>query len=80
VSRWVLNISRAGESTASLGNLFQCSVTLTEKRFLCILVQNVLCSNLWPFPLVLSPQTAGKRIIVIIVLTYVNIFNYNELT
>ena len=28
LSRWVLNISREGDSTTSLGSLFQCSVTL----------------------------------------------------
>ena len=31
--RWVLNISR-GDSTTSLGNLFQCSVTLAVEYFL----------------------------------------------
>jgi len=34
LSRWVLNISREGESTTSLGSLFQCSVTLRGKFFL----------------------------------------------
>lgn len=47
---------REGESTTSLCGLFQCSVNLTVKKFLCILVQNFLCLCLWPFPLVLSPQ------------------------
>ncbi|NWH55124.1 EGFLA protein, partial [Fregata magnificens] len=32
-SRRVLNISRQGDSTTSLGSLFQCSVTLTVKKF-----------------------------------------------
>ena len=45
VSRWVLNISREGESITSLGSLFQCSITLTVKKFLCILVQNFLCTT-----------------------------------
>jgi len=31
-SRWVLNISRGGDSTTSLGSLFQCSVTLRGKK------------------------------------------------
>jgi len=36
-SRWVLNISRERDSTASLGSLFQCPVTLTVKKFfLCL--------------------------------------------
>ena len=33
LSRQVLNISREGDSTTSLGNLFQCSVTLRGKKF-----------------------------------------------
>ena len=33
LSRWVLNISREGDSTTSLGSLFQCSVTLRVKKF-----------------------------------------------
>ena len=33
LSRWVLNISREGDSTASLGSLGQGSVTLTGKKF-----------------------------------------------
>ena len=33
LSRRVLNISREGDSTASLGSLFQCSVTLRRKKF-----------------------------------------------
>ena len=33
LSRRVLHISREGESTTSLGNLFQCSVTLRVKKF-----------------------------------------------
>ena len=32
-SRRVLNISRKGDSTTSLGSLFQCSVTLRGKKF-----------------------------------------------
>jgi len=32
-SRQVLNISREGDYTTSLGNLFQCSVTLRVKKF-----------------------------------------------
>lgn len=34
VSRWLFNISREeGDPTTSLGNLFQCSVTPTVKKF-----------------------------------------------
>ena len=41
-SRWVLNISVEGDSTTSLGNLLQCSVTLTEKKFFCTFVFSFL--------------------------------------
>ena len=33
VSRWLLSISKDGDSTASLGSLLQCSVILTVKTF-----------------------------------------------
>ena len=33
LSRWVLKISREGDSTTSLGSLFQCSVSLRGKKF-----------------------------------------------
>jgi len=56
VSRQVLNISMEGDFMTSLGSLFQCSVTLTVKKFFCILVQNFLCATLWLFPLVLSSE------------------------
>lgn len=37
MSTWVLNISKAADSTTSLGNWWQCLITLTEKKsfFLC---------------------------------------------
>ena len=38
LSRRVLNISREGESTASLGSLFQCFVTLRVKKFFLIYI------------------------------------------
>jgi len=38
LSRWVLNISREGESTTSLGSLFQCFVTLRVKKFFLIYI------------------------------------------
>ena len=38
VSSWVLSISKDGDSTSPLVNLFQCSTTLTVKKvfFLCL--------------------------------------------
>ena len=43
LSRWVLNISREGDSTASLGSLGQGSVTLRVKKFFFIFRRNFLC-------------------------------------
>ena len=40
---------REGDSTASLGSLFQCSVTLTVKKFFPMFVWNFLCSGFCPF-------------------------------
>ena len=42
LSRWVLNISREGDSTASLGSLFQGSVTLRGKKFFLMFRWNLL--------------------------------------
>ena len=48
MSRRVLNISREGDSTTSLGSLFQGSVTLRGKKFFLMFRQNFLCFNLCP--------------------------------
>ncbi|NXJ79299.1 HTR5A protein, partial [Trogon melanurus] len=47
-SRWVLKVSREGDSTIPLGNLCQCSATLTVKKFFLMLRWNFLHSNLNP--------------------------------
>ena len=52
-SRRVLNISREGDSTTSLGSLFQGSVTLRGKKFFLMFNWNFLCFSLCPLPLVL---------------------------
>ena len=44
-SRQVLNISREGDSTTSLGSLFQCSITLRVKKFFLMFSWNFLCFN-----------------------------------
>ena len=41
LSRRVLNISREGDSTTSLGSLFQCSVTLRGKKFFLMFRRNM---------------------------------------
>ena len=61
VSRQVLNISREADSTTSLGSLFQCSVTLTIKKFFHIL-QSFLCSSFRPLLLILLLCTTEKRL------------------
>ena len=56
------NISRDGDSTASLGSLGQGSVTLRGKKFFLIFSWSFLCSSLCPLPLVLSLGTTGKSL------------------
>ena len=60
--RQVFNISREGDSTTSLGSLFQCSVTLRGKKFFLMFRRNFLCFSLCPLPLVLSLGTTGKSL------------------
>jgi len=62
LSRRVLNISREGESTASLGSLFQCFVTLRVRKFFLMFRCNFLCFSLCPLPLVLSLGTTEKSL------------------
>jgi len=62
LSRQVLNISRKGDSTTSLGSLFQCSVTLRGKKFFLMFRQNFLCFSLCPLSLVLSLGTTEKSL------------------
>jgi len=50
MSRWVLNISKDGDSTDSLGNLFRCLTTLTVKKFFLMFKRNFLCFSLCPLP------------------------------
>ena len=56
------NISREGDSTASLGSLGQGSVTLRGKKFFLKFRRNFLCLSLCPLPLVLSLGTTGKSL------------------
>ena len=62
LSRQVLNISREGDSTTSLGSLFQFSVTLRGKKFFLMFRWNFLCFSLCPLPLVLSLGTTEKSL------------------
>jgi len=56
------NISREGDSTASLGSLGQGSVTLRGKKFFLGFSWSFLCLSLCPLPLVLSLGTTGKSL------------------
>jgi len=60
--RRLLNISREGDSTTSLGSLCQCSVTLRGKKFFLMFRWNFLCFSLCPLPLVLSLGTTEKSL------------------
>ena len=62
MSRRVLNISREGDSTASLGSLGQGSVTLRGKKFFLMFSWNYLCFSLCPLPLVLSLGSTEKSL------------------
>ena len=57
MSRQVLNISIERDSSTSLDNLFQCSITSIINNFFCMFVQNFLCSSFRPLLLVLSLHT-----------------------
>ncbi|KAK4832220.1 hypothetical protein QYF61_021067, partial [Mycteria americana] len=57
----LLNTSRDGNSTTSLGSLFQCLTTLSVNKFFLISNLNPPWCNLRPFPLVLSLVTWEKR-------------------
>ena len=52
-----------GDSTASLGSLVQCSVTLRVKKFFLLFSWNFLCFNLCPLPLVLLLGTTEKSLV-----------------
>ena len=60
--RWVLNISREGDSTAPLGSLGQGSVTLRGKKFFLLFRRNFPGFSLCPLPLVLLLGTTGKSL------------------
>ena len=59
-STWLLNASRDGDPTASLGSLFQCLITLSVKKFFLISSLNLPWRNLRQFPLTLSLVTCKK--------------------
>jgi len=58
----VLNISREGDSTTSLGSLFQCSITFRGKKFFLMFSWNFPCFSLCPLPLVLLLGTTEKSL------------------
>ena len=62
-SRCVLNTSREGDSTTSLGSLCQCCITLRVKKFFLMFSWNFLCFNLCPLPLVLLLGTTEKSLV-----------------
>ena len=62
VSRRLLHIAKGGDSTASLGNLCQGSVTLTGKKCFLMFRGHLLCFSLRPLPLVLSLDTTEKSL------------------
>lgn len=63
-SRWLLNVSEEEDSTASLSNLFQCSITLPIKHFL-MFRQNFPCSSFHSLLLVLPLDTTWLHLLCI---------------
>ena len=61
MSRWVWNISREGDSTASLGSLGQGSGTLRGKKFFLGFSWTFLCSSLCPLPLEVCSEAEEQR-------------------
>ena len=55
------NTSRDGDSTTSLGSLFQCLTTVSVKKFFLISNLNFPWHNLRPLPLILSLVTWDHR-------------------
>lgn len=60
-STWVLIISTEGDTTTSLGSLFQRSVILTVTKFFVMFRWSFLCSSLCRLPLVLLLGIAEKK-------------------
>lgn len=61
-SRWVLNISRDRNSTIFLSSLFQCSVTLTGKKFFLVFALELLVFQFLPLPLILLLPVIKKSL------------------
>lgn len=61
----VMNISKDGDSRTSLGTLFQCSTTLTAKKYFLTCKWNFLCCILCPKRLVLSLGIAEKSLVLV---------------
>jgi len=57
ISTHLLNTARNGDSTVSLGSLFQCLTTFLLKKVFLISNLKLPCCNLKPFPLILSLVT-----------------------
>ena len=62
MSRRLLNFSKDGDTTASPGNLCQCSVTLSVTKCFLMFRGNLPCFSLCPLPLVLSLGTTEQSL------------------
>ena len=61
-ARRLLNFLKEGDSTTSLGNLCQCSITFNIKTCYLVFRQNRLCSSLYPLPFVVALGTTEKSL------------------
>lgn len=57
-----VSTSGEGDSSNSLGNLLQCSVTLMVKKFFLLFRQNLLCCRVCLLPLTLLLGTSEKNL------------------
>jgi len=62
LSRQLLSISKDGDTTTSLGNLHQCLVTLTIKKYFLVFRGKLLCFSMFLLSLVLFLGTTGKSL------------------
>jgi len=62
VCRWLLIISKDGDTTISLGNLCRCSVTLTVKMSFLMFRCDLLCFSLCPVSPVQSQGTTEESL------------------
>ena len=62
VPKWLLNISKDGDSTASLGSLCQCLVPPTVRKCFLMFRENLPCFSSYPKPNLLPLDTTEESL------------------